>query len=161
LQWGDIDFASSKVFVRRTIQEGKFYEPKTVSSKRQIFIPPMLIEELKVYQARQTVELDANPHELVFPYNKKGLPMDPRTLVRKIFEPALKRAELRTINFHALRHSYVSMLINQGANIKFIQKQVGHASAQLTWDVYGHLYPETEKAVIDKLGQAIEVLPAR
>ena len=71
-----------------------------------------------------------------------------RNVTQRIFEPALERAELRKVNFHSLRHSYVTMLISQGENVKTIQKLVGHVSAQMTWDVYGHLFEgETRKAV--------------
>lgn len=150
LRWADIDFASGKVYVRQTLQLGSFYEPKTEKSKRVVIIPPILVDALKVHQARQAVELESNDHDLVFP-NLTGKPMHGRNLTQRVLEPALKRAGIRKVGFHALRHSYVSMLVNAGENIKFISKQVGHSSAQITWDIYSHLFPETEKEAVNRL----------
>jgi integrase len=60
-------------------------------------------------------------------------------LVRRHFEPALRRAGLRKIRFHDLRHTYASLLIDQGEHPKYIQAQMGHSSINVTMDTYGHL----------------------
>lgn len=147
LRWGDIDFESGRVFIRQVLQGGRFYEPKTDKSRRAVLIPPVLVESLKVHRTRQAVELESNEHDLVFP-NLAGRPMSGLNVTRRILRPALRRAGLREVRFHDLRHSYISMLMNQGANIRFIQQQAGHSSAQITWDRYSHVYPETERAAV-------------
>jgi integrase len=58
--------------------------------------------------------------------------------VRREFRPALARAGLN-FRFHDLRHFAVSALIAEGADIKLLQAIVGHASATMTLDTYGHL----------------------
>jgi hypothetical protein len=63
----------------------------------------------------------------------------------------LRRAGLRHIRFHDLRHTYTSLLIAQGAHPKYIQAQLGHASIQTTLDRYGHLMPEIHQAEARKL----------
>ena len=61
---------------------------------------------------------------------------------QKGLSASLRMAGLRQIRFHdLLRHTYTSLLIAQGENIKFIQSQLGHASIQTTLDRYGHLLP--------------------
>ena len=47
---------------------------------------------------------------------------------------------------HALRHTYASLLINQGESLKYVSRQLGHASIQITADLYGHLFKETSAA---------------
>ncbi|MHB0977663.1 MAG: tyrosine-type recombinase/integrase [Candidatus Aquicultorales bacterium] len=154
LRWSDVDFASGKVHIRQVYHGGRFDKPKTEKSRRAVLISPRLMEELKTHQLRQTVELGSNAHNLVFP-NLMGKPMDGHNLTRRILRPALTRAGIREIRFHDLRHSYISMLMNQGANIRFIQQQAGHSSAQITWDRYGHVYPETEQAAVLQAENAI------
>ena len=154
LRWADVDFADSRVFIRQTLQGKQFFEPKTESSRRTIDLPPILVTELKTHQARQAVELPQNPHDLVFT-SKIGTPMQSRNVTRRILESALKRAGLRKVGFHSLRHSYVSMLIAQGENVKTIQVLVGHSSAQMTWDRYGHLFKGVAKEAVLNLQERL------
>ena len=67
----------------------------------------------------------------------------------------LRRAGLRRIRFHDLRHTYTSLLIAQGAHPKYIQVQLGHASIQTTLDRYGHLMPEIHQAEARKLDRLV------
>jgi len=53
-----------------------------------------------------------------------------------------KKAELRSIRIHDLRHTFTSILIAAGHNLKYIQNQMGHSSIKVTMDLYGHLMPE-------------------
>ena len=69
--------------------------------------------------------------------------LDQANLRNRVFEPALKRAGLRRIRIHDLRHTFASLLIHQGENLKYVQSQLGHASIQTTVDRYGHLMPDT------------------
>ena len=71
------------------------------------------------------------------------------------FLPTLARAGLRRIRFHDLRHTYTALLIAQGENVKFIQSQLGHASATTTLDRYGHLLPDGQRQTGPKLDDQI------
>ena len=78
--------------------------------------------------------------------------------------PALKTANLPTIRFHDLRHTYASLLIEQGENIKYIQSQLGHANPTVTLNVYAHLMKPVnqeaavrlDKMVFEKSGDQME-----
>ncbi len=155
LEWGDIDWHSGKIYVRRVLQQGRFYEPKTQSSKRAVVVPPVLVEALRIHQVRQSVEPAQNPLDLVFP-NSAGRPMASRNLSQRVFEPALRAAGLRKVSFHALRHSYVSLLLGQGESIKFISRQVGHASAKMTLDIYCHLLESANEEAMARLQERLE-----
>jgi integrase len=60
-------------------------------------------------------------------------------MVNRHFDPALKSAKLPRIRFHDLRHTKVSLMIEQGENLKYIQTQLGHSSPTVTLNVYAHL----------------------
>ncbi len=80
-------------------------------------------------------------------------PLDPDSLVRRQFLPALKRAGVKRVRFHDLRHLNVALRLEQGQNIKYIQNQLGHASIQTTIDRYGHLLKEVNKEQAMKLSK--------
>jgi integrase len=86
-----------------------------------------------------------------------GTPLDPANLVKRLFEPTLRRAGLRKIRWHDLRHSYASILINEGANLKFVSKQLGHSSISITLDRYSHLMPERHDAIVAHLDKLLSL----
>ena len=59
------------------------------------------------------------------------------------------------LNPHELRHSAASMAISAGASVKAVQKMLGHKSATLTLDRYGHLYPDELQGVADRLDSLV------
>lgn len=154
LKWDDIDFENKRVYVQRTLQEGDFYGPKSEASRRSVDIPGFLVGWLEEHQLRQAVEGSASDIDLVFP-NEAGKPLDQANLIPRIFRPALVLAGLTTsLRFHDLRHSYASMLIHQGANIKYVQKQLGHATVHMTLNTYSHLLPDAGQEAIGRLEEA-------
>jgi len=80
--------------------------------------------------------------------SRSGRPLDPDNWYKRRFVPTVQRAGLRKLGLHALRHTYASLLINQGENIKYVSHQLGHASIQITADLYGHLFTETSHAAM-------------
>ena len=151
LKWTDINWLTNQIHVQRTFHSNKtFGAPKTRASVRRINMTPSLISTLKRHQLKSM----PNEFELVF-CNKSGNPVNRQNLVAREFKPALKRAGLKDIRFHDLRHTYASLLIHQGENIKYIQSQIGHASAQITWDTYGHLMPEVNNGAGERLDKSI------
>lgn len=145
LKWPDIDWnpKQPQVYVQRTFNKGRFFTPKTKNSRRKIDLAPAVIRSLKKWRlACPATELD-----LIFP-NKAGSPMDSDNLTKRYFHPALKAANLPKIRFHDLRHTYASLLIEQGENIKYVQTQLGHATPTVTLNVYAHLMkPANQEAV--------------
>jgi integrase len=148
LQWGDIDGNAGQIYVRRSLWGGNFQTPKSKSSIRKIDIPQSLIFELKKWKLACPI----NKYDLVFP-NTDGELTVHNTAIKSHFNPALRRAGLRHVSFHSLRHSNASMRIQAGQNIKYLSTQLGHSSINITMDRYGHLFND-----MDFTRQQVELL---
>jgi len=146
----DIDWKNSQILVNRSVWKGKFISPKSKTSIRRIDMSPYLARELQRHiAASPQSELD-----LVFS-NSAGNLIDPDTMIKRKFLPALKSAGIRKVRFHDLRHTNVALRIEQGQNIKYIQNQLGHASIQTTLDRYGHLINDVNTEQAKKLDRIL------
>ncbi len=72
---------------------------------------------------------------------------------RSCFDRAARTAGLPGLVPHSLRHTAASLAISSGANIKVVQTMMGHASATMTWDRYGHLYDGDLDSVAERLDE--------
>jgi integrase len=106
-----------------------------------------------------------SPEALVFTAPMGG-PLSRADFVRNCFKPAVLAANEAIaklpkdrrpaplpdgLRFYDLRHTCASLLIAQGASIKAVQAQLGHATASITLDTYGHLFPSEMEALADRL----------
>lgn len=71
------------------------------------------------------------------------------------FAGAVKRAGIPRITPHDLRHTAASFAVSSGANVKAVQRMLGHSSAAMTLDVYAELFDEDLNAVADALDHAV------
>jgi integrase len=150
LQRGDIDWHGGQIHVRRALYKRRFVTPKSRKGLRAIDMAPTLAHTLQGH----LLKVEDTPEALVFA-GKKGKPLDPDNMIKREFQPALGRAELRQIRFRDLRHTYASLLINNGENIKYISDQMGHASVQVTLDRYGHLFPSVRREAVLRLERSL------
>src|SRR4029453_10910379 len=95
----------------------------------------------------------------------RGAPLRESKFVPGYFKPAARAAGLPpTLRFYDLRHTAASLLIREGASVKAVQKQLGHATASITLDTYGHLFPDELDALAGRLedvrARALESLRA-
>lgn len=139
LKWGDLDWNSKQIHVRRSLWEHQFQKPKTKNAIRRLDLTDRLVRELRAWKLACPV----SEHSVVFP-SPEGLLTMHGNVVKRYFEPALRRAGLRHVSFHSVRHSNASLRIHAGQNIKYIQGQLGHASITLTMDTYGHLFNDLD-----------------
>jgi integrase len=77
--------------------------------------------------------------------------------VRKLFNRLLTDAGIRRVRFHDLRHSFASLLLQNGESLTYVKEQMGHSSINVTVDIYGHLVPGGNRQAVDRLD---EVEPA-
>ena len=153
----EVDVAKQReAATRKTkVQEREFSSTKTESSAQSVDLTPACLDALKKHRARQAQEklLAGEKYQdldLIFPISK-GTPWDDINFVKQVFHPALKDAGLRHIRFHDLRHTCASLLIFQGESPKYIQRQMRHASIQMTFDRYGHLFPDANREAARRL----------
>jgi len=90
--------------------------------------------------------------ELVF-RSPDGAILDPDNLYHRIFLPVLAKAGIRKIRLHDLRHTFGSLLLQNGASIVYVKEQMGHSSIQVTVDIYGHLIPGANVCFVDRLDE--------
>jgi integrase len=134
LKWDAVDWKNNQIRIKRTFNSGKWYQPKTKASNRSVDLGPSMMMELRKWK----LACPTNKLNLVFP-NKQGEPIEPTFLTREHFYPTLKAAGAKQVRFHDLRHTYASILIKQGENLKYIQTQLGHANPSVTLNTYSHL----------------------
>jgi len=165
MKWDSFDWDKGRYFVRETVllsREGrsaKLGQPKTDSSCSSVDLTPRCLTALKEHRKRQAEDRlkagDKNEDSgLVFAGDRGGL-LDHRNVVQRVFVPFLKAAGLRKLRFHDLRHTCASILISQGESPKYIQKQLRHASVQITFDRYGHLFQDSNQETVKRMDAAI------
>jgi integrase len=82
-------------------------------------------------------------------------PVRPAVDTTIVFVRLLKRAELPPhFSPHCLRHTFATLLLQQGESPVYVQRQLGHASIKLTVDTYGKWLPMGNKAAVDRLDDA-------
>lgn len=91
--------------------------------------------------------------------SSRGLEMRNGNFRKRVFLPALKRLQERdasspTVTVHDLRHTAASLAISAGANVKAVQRMLGHASAAMTLDVYADLLDDDLDHVAGRLDVA-------
>jgi integrase len=153
LEWGDIDFRGGFIEVRRAYVEGRMTSPKSGKSRR-VDMSPQLAETFKMLRTERKKEALATGKgevpELVF-LNEAGRVIDPGNLRGRVFYKALAKGGMRRIRIHDLRHTFASMLIQNGENLAYVKDQLGHHSIQITVDIYGHLVPGANRQAVAKL----------
>ena len=119
---------------------------------RRVEMSQQLHAVLKRLQKIRALEATAKGEESPSPVflTSEGKRWDERN-IRRSWYRCLKKAELRRVRFHDLRHTFISLLIEQGAHPKYIQEQAGHSSIQVTMDTYGHLFPSRDRRWTDTL----------
>ena len=166
LQWPDVNFDDRTLNIVRSIQRipGQPLEAaplKTKKSRRTISLPEEVIRTLhehRAHQARQRLAAtEWHPMDLIFA-NSIGKPLEPRR-VDTLFKQCLKRAGLpQSVRVHDMRHTAAALLLEQGADLFSVSRLLGHASIQLTSDVYGHLTKGGNQRLTAQMNA---VMPAR
>jgi integrase len=151
LQWGDIDWNGRFLTVRRTMYR-KMAKVTKNKKERRVDMSDQLLAVLRDHKKAMTAEAlkKGRPlSEYVFT-SSRNKPHE-ASWIRKVFSNYLKAVGLRQVPFHAIRHSYASALIGNGASLTFVKEQMGHQSISVTVDVYGHLIPGANRTEVNKL----------
>lgn len=140
LQVKDFDFNDGSVRIKKTMYTNAriiLDTPKTKSSNRTLTLPKNLIDDIKNYIYKNNL----NNNDLIF--------VTWSTNIISLFKKALKKAKLKDMRLHDLRHSHASMLINSGVPIAAVSKRLGHSNAAITLSIYTHSSTDSEKFLND------------
>jgi integrase len=72
-----------------------------------------------------------------------------------VFDAAVREVGLEGFHPHELRHTAASLAIASGADVKIVQQMLGHKTATMTLDLYGHLFPDRLDEIADRMDQAV------
>ena len=150
LQWKDIDFKNNILYINKTLQriyinDTKIHsskiiitEPKTHNAEREIPLNREFANELKKYKTK--------PNHYILSCSDKWI--EPRTY-RRFFERISKKADIEKINFHGLRHTFATNCIKLGVDYKTVSELLGHATVNITLNLYVHPQMSQKKKCIN------------
>ncbi|MCA1824459.1 MAG: site-specific integrase [Frankia sp.] len=149
-----LDLLRRKLDVVEVLREASgqysFGPPKSRASRRSISLPRQTVDALAAHLAKYP-PVDG----LVFTGGQGAL-LSRGRFRQRVWAPAVTRAKLDPRpRFHDLRHSHAAALIADGAPLKAVQQRLGHGSIRVTFDVYGHLLPEVDEAMLAGLERRI------
>ena len=143
LKWEDFNQMEKGIQISHTVQRIHNYrnsqnktmllysEPKTQSSVRFIPLPEFMVQLL----SKLKKDTDDKNHSFIFGVKEK--PLDPRVLQYHI-DKKTKSLLIKGVHFHTLRHTFATRFMEKGGDIFALKELLGHSSAKLTMDWYGH-----------------------
>jgi integrase len=165
LRWGEIaalyvtgvDFEKGRIHVQRTVSARTIKAPNN-SKTRWVTMSPALAKALRAQIESTSLEVSVKnwttaQRQLVFPTvagNVIGY-----TYFIKVWKHTLAKARLPYRKSHALRHTFATWLLSDGADLRFVQAQLGHASITMTADTYGHLQADRHEHVVSRLDKYV------
>jgi integrase len=163
MRWGEAvalrrrncDLLRSRITIEESASEvnGHIHlGPTKTHQDRVIVLPGSLRARLAAHMAER---IDADPNALLFPDNAGGVLRNSNWRIR-VWQPACREAGMpRGLRIHDLRHTAASLMVSAGANVKAVQKALGHASASMTLDRYSHIFTDDLEALATRLDQVL------
>jgi len=165
LRWRNLDLDSGTLTVVETAYrlgngEYRIKEPKTPQSRRNVTLPISLVELFKIYRADQELlriqlGISLNADDFVF-IRPDGSPINPNAITLA-FRRIIKRAGLKDIRIHDLRHTHATLMLKAGIHPKVVSERLGHANIGITLDIYSHVLPGLQEAAAEKFDRIFEV----
>jgi integrase len=135
LKWSDVDFFEMQISIQRSIYLGTVGNCKTETSRRPVPIDERIAADLWL---RKETSRYNQPDDWVFTSSRVmgRSPLWPGTVLEKVIRPAALRAGVvKRIGWHTFRHTYSTVLIANGENVKVVQELMRHASSRFTLDL--------------------------
>ena len=150
LKWQDFEEKTGRLHVRRSVHRRKgggvrVGETKTETGTRTILLPPSTVEILKARKKKSYSDwIFHNPVVA-------EVPMDPSTAYHRL-KTLLRHAELPSIRFHDLRHTFATHALTSGVDAKTLSTILGHTNASFTLDTYTHMTTEMHQKAATVVG---------
>lgn len=144
LRTSDVLFGHGEIFVRQGAFEPKagpvqIGPLKTRYSRGRVDVPQFLLDELSTHLKAYPPAVAGSAQGFVFP-SPDGEPLRPRNWRRRYWDRAVKTADIDPATPHAMRHTFVSFLIDQGLPVEKVAEQARHRDPGFTWRVYRHRF---------------------
>ena len=158
MKWYDVDLDQGTLQVRRILSAAKsgltFTTPKN-DKGRSVRLTPQAMQALRDHRKRQIEERLKHAGywqntDLVFT-STVGTPLNRHNVFRRSFKPLLRHAGLPDIPFHALRHSFATLMLSGREHPKVVQEMLGHSRINTTLDFYSHILPDMQREAVDRL----------
>ena len=153
LTWDDLDMKNKTISVNKQVQriksELKITTPKTAASIRKVALCDECFNQLLILHSRQRTDT-----KLIFPSPITGGLRDPSSITRKLHRMQ-QRAGVPQIRFHDLRHSFATLSLEQGMDIKTVSHMLGHTDAGFTMNPYMHVTDSMQQTVANAMGNLI------
>lgn len=128
LRWSDVDWSARRVRVRRNFVRGEYGTPKSKRSSRAVPLADRVAGQLDQLHQGSRYQAD---DDLVFAHPHTGKPID-RSKLLKRFKAALRRAGVRDVRFHDLRHTFGTRMAAHGVPMRALQEMMGHRDFKTT-----------------------------
>lgn len=151
LQWSDIDLDRKLLHVRRSAWYGQIQTVKTKASETVLPIPQPLVTVLKNYREGWK----QNPQGFLF-VTRNGRPPSSNKVVEYRLWTILDPLGIPRCGLHAFRHSHTALLLDCGATPKVVQRQLRHADAQTTLEIYGHVVGEAQREAVERVASVVD-----
>jgi integrase len=143
LTWSAVDLQAGTVSVvqqaRQRLGRVELAPPKTKRSLRTLTAPPFVVAALHAQRKLLLAEGLAGD-DFVCPAPTGG-PYGRGNFTTRVWQPLIKRTEVRPLTFHSLRHTFATLALGDGAAVGNVSKTMGHSSTQITLNVYDHRLP--------------------
>jgi integrase len=149
LKWKDLDFENRLIEVKRSCRQGRITKPKNRKG-RKVDMSIQLAEVLRELKRKKWKKYAGKDVPQWVFANVRGGRLRHNTF-RNALTSCLKKAGLRYIRIHDLRHTYATIRLLSGHNIGDVSYQLGHSSIKITYDTYGHWLPGKFKSEVDEL----------
>jgi integrase len=154
LHWPDIDWTASAVQILRGLEEYKgelrIKQLKTKKSRRRVTLTAFAMDALAKHRKAMLAEGRDVKEGPVFVDTQGGY-LRKSNVLRRSFQPILKRAKLPAIRPYDLRHSSATLLLLAGEDSKVVAERLGHSTTRLTMDTYQHVLPGMQERAAAKL----------
>jgi len=164
LKWEDIDLSSRRISVRRTlIRSGPepILGPPKAGRSRAVAISPQMASLLKRHKTKQSeskLALGDTYENKDFAFAKpNGHPLQINNLGQRGFADLIKKAGVKKIRFHDLRHTCATLLLAKEVNPKIVQERLGHSDISMTLNRYSYVTPTMQDKAAKILGDALEL----
>jgi integrase len=144
LQWGDIDFTSLTIQVRRSFVRGEINPTKTQSSEGTLPLDPGLAEAILAHRRRTEYIAET---DFVFA-NRAGKTRWPESILADYIKPAAERAGIGKIGWHTFRHTYSTLLHALGTKPAVQKELLRHADIRTTMNVYTQAISDDKREAV-------------